>query len=73
MIVLQLLNGLTFAALLFVVASGSQRVAVLEIRSGDLPETAGLFAQLPGHQEDLSWADFAEYTPTGAAAMIERG
>ena len=31
----------------------SERLAVLEIRSGDLHEAAALFAHLPGHQEGL--------------------
>ena len=31
----------------------SERLAVLELRSGDLPKAAALFAQLPGHQEGL--------------------
>ena len=31
----------------------SERLAVLEIRSGDLHEAAALFAHLPGHQEEL--------------------
>ena len=30
----------------------SECLAVLEIRSGDLPEAAALFAHLPGHQEE---------------------
>ena len=32
----------------------SERLAVLEVRSGDLHEAAALFADLPGHQESLT-------------------
>ena len=39
------------------VTSLSERLAVLEIRSGDLHEAAALFAHLPGHQEGLIHAD----------------
>jgi len=33
----------------------SERVAVLDLRSRNLHEAAALFADLPGHQEDLIW------------------